>query len=167
LVILPTSKEGIEVVTATLEGLLQSSYPKNRMIVVLAQEERAGKIADEVAAVVKQKYGQSFFELLIARHPNNVPGELAGKGSNAVHAIKEAKEKIIDRLGIKYDHIIVSNFDIDTIVAPQYFALLTYRFLTAEKPLRSAFQPVPLYTNNIWEAPAFARVFAFSTPFGR
>ncbi|HXK35580.1 MAG TPA: glycosyltransferase family 2 protein [Candidatus Paceibacterota bacterium] len=165
LVILPTSKEGIEVVTATLEGLLQSSYPKNRMIVVLAQEERAGKIADEVAAVVKQKYGQSFFELLIARHPDNVPGELAGKGSNAVHAIKEAKEKIIDRLGIKYDHIIVSNFDIDTIAAPQYFALLTYRFLTAEKPLRSAFQPVPLYTNNIWEAPAFARVFAFSTTF--
>src|SRR3989344_59082 len=40
LVILPSYKEGLEVITATLDGLLQSSYPKNRMIVVLAQDAR-------------------------------------------------------------------------------------------------------------------------------
>jgi len=42
LIVLPCYQEGQEVVTATLEGLLRSAYPKNKMIVVLAQEERAG-----------------------------------------------------------------------------------------------------------------------------
>jgi cellulose synthase/poly-beta-1,6-N-acetylglucosamine synthase-like glycosyltransferase len=37
--------------------------------------------------------------------------------------------------------------------------------LTCAKPLRSSFQPIPLYTNNIWEAPVVSRILAFSTTF--
>jgi hypothetical protein len=37
--------------------------------------------------------------------------------------------------------------------------------LTAEKPYRSSFQPVPLYNNNIWDAPALSRVVATSGTF--
>ncbi|MBZ9572994.1 hypothetical protein KJA17_02350, partial [Patescibacteria group bacterium] len=45
LVILPIYKEDWEIVKETLESLKNSIYPKKRMIVVLAQEERAGKTA--------------------------------------------------------------------------------------------------------------------------
>ena len=37
--------------------------------------------------------------------------------------------------------------------------------MTAERPLKSSFQPVPVFNNNIWEAPAIARVVAMSSTF--
>jgi hypothetical protein len=50
-------------------------------------------------------------------------------------------------------------------VPRDFFACLTWNYLTSPDPLKSSYQPIPLYTNNIWEAPAFARIFAFSTTF--
>ena len=37
--------------------------------------------------------------------------------------------------------------------------------MTATRPLKSSFQPVPIFNNNIWEAPAIARVVAMSSTF--
>ena len=165
LIILPRYKESYEVVRATLEGLLNSDYPKNKLIVVLGQEERAGEQANQVGQLLEKEYGQKFFKFLATEHPANLPGELAGKGSNAAFAAEQAKNLIIDPLRIPYSKIIVSNFDVDTVVPPQFFSCLTWHYLTTPRPLRSSFQPVPLFINNIWEAPAFARVFAFSTTF--
>lgn len=165
LIVLPCYQEGQEVVTATLEGLLRSAYPKNKMIVVLAQEERAGKEFNNIKEDLEKEYGQKFFRFLVTEHPTGLPGELAGKGANAAFAARQAKEKVIDPLGLKYGHIIVSNFDIDTIAPAHYFSRLSYLYLTTEDPLHASYQPVPLYTNNIWEAPALARVVAFSATF--
>ena len=61
--------------------------------------------------------------------------------------------------------MLVSAFDIDTVVYPQYFACLTWHYLTAERPERTSFQPVPLYNNNIWQAPMLSRVIAYSSSF--
>jgi cellulose synthase/poly-beta-1,6-N-acetylglucosamine synthase-like glycosyltransferase len=164
-IVLPTYKEGIEVVSATIESILRSEYPKSRMIVILAQEERGGEESLAIKSFVEKEYGNKFFKFLVVRHPANIPGELAGKGSNATFAARIAKEQIIDKLGVGYDHIIVSNLDIDTVVPSHYFSRLTYLFLTTPDPLKVSYQPVPLYTNNIWEAPALARVVAFSATF--
>jgi hypothetical protein len=56
-------------------------------------------------------------------------------------------------------------FDIDTQVFPEYFSRLTYVFLKAENRTRAIYQPIPLFTNNVYEAPMLARVVAFSTTF--
>lgn len=165
LVILPRYKEGRELVAATLESLLRSEYPKTKMIVVLAQEERAGQETNQLGYELEKEYGNKFFQFLVTEHPADVAGELTGKGSNASFAGREAKEKIVDALKIHHDHVIVSNLDIDTVVSSNYFSLLTYLYLTTQDPLHSSYQPVPLYTNNIWEAPALARVVAFSATF--
>lgn len=165
MIVLPTYKEGIEIVSPSLDSLLNAEYPKNKMIVVLAQEERAGAIADEIKAKVEKEYGDKFFRLIITRHPANLAEEMPGKGANATFGARYAKEKIIDQLGLDYKRVIVSNFDMDTVSPPHYFSLLTYTYLTTPDPTRASYQPIPLYTNNIWEAPSFARVFAFSTSF--
>ena len=102
---------------------------------------------------------------MISRHPAGIPGEIAGKGSNDSWAVKEVKNKIIDELKIPYERIVVSVFDVDTAVHPEFFGCLTFNYLTSDRPLRSSFQPIPLFINNIWHAPAFARIFAFSTTF--
>jgi len=165
LVILPTYKEKIEIIEESLKALLNSNYPKEKIIVVLALEERAGKPALKIAKLIKKKYVRKFFHLLVTVHPKNISGEIAGKGSNTAWAGREVKEKIIDPLKIPYKDIIISDFDIDTKVYPQYFSCLTWHYLTVKNPLKTSYQPIPIYNNNIWSAPAFSRVVATSNTF--
>lgn len=165
LVILPVAKEPYTIVRDGLNAIFRSNYDKQKMIVVLATEGRTGDHAAELKIRAEAEFGQAFFRFLVTNHPGDIVGELAGKGSNEAWAGKKVKAEIIDPLGISYDRIIVSVFDIDTVVPPDFFACLAWNYLTASDPLRSSFQPIPVFTNNIWEAPAFARVFAFSTTF--
>lgn len=165
LVILPMYKEGIEIVRSSFQALSDSEYPKENLIVVLATEERAGESAQKVAKEIEREFSKKFFRFLITVHPQDIIGEIAGRGSNLAWAIKEAKEKIIDPLKIPYQNIIVSGFDIDTRPYPQYFSCLTFHYLTAKNPLRSSYQPIPIYNNNIWDAPAFSRVISTSGTF--
>jgi len=164
LVIFPMYKEGIEIVKPAFKALVDSNYPLNNLIVVLAVEERAGDQAKQVAEQIKKEFGNKFFKFLIAIHPKNIEGELAGKGSNETWAAKKAK-KLIDELNISYKNVIVSSFDIDTQVYEQYFACLTYHYLTCKNPLQSSFQPIPIYNNNIWDSPAISRVVAMGATF--
>jgi len=158
LVILPMYKEDFKIVRETFNALVNSCYPKEKMIVVLATEERGGEGAKKVADLITREFGDNFFKLLVTVHPKNLPGEIAGKGSNETWAGRQAKEKIIDYFKIPYDHIIVSCFDIDTQVFPQYFSCLAYHYLTSKNPTRCSYQPIPLYLNNLWESPFFSRV---------
>ena len=165
MVILPFYKEGFDVVSDCLESLLEAKYPKEKMIIVLATEERAGEEAAEVARKAREKYWDKFAYFIVTKHPKNLPDEIPGKGSNISWAAEEARIKILDANKIRYEDVLVSAFDIDTRVYPQYFLCLTWNFLTAEKPYRSSYQPVPIYNNNIWDAPAFSRVVATSGTF--
>ena len=165
LVILPMYKEPFEVVRSSFLSLTKINYPLNKLITVLAIEERGGEAASNIAKEMEREFGNKFFKFLITKHPANIAGEIAGKGSNDSWAIKEAKNKIINELQIPYERIIVSCFDVDTMVLPDFFGCLTYNYLSSQKPLRSSFQPIPLFINNIWQASAFARIFAFSTTF--
>jgi len=177
LIILPMYKEGIEIVRPTFQSLSETNYPKEKMIVILATEERAGEEAQKIAKEIKREFSKKFFRFLITAHPKNIPGEIAGKGSNIAWAVNRAKEEILDynppttlqgkshKLSIPYENIIVSNFDIDTRPYPQYFACLTWHYLTIKKPQKSSYQPIPVYNNNIWQAPAFSRVISTSGTF--
>jgi hypothetical protein len=106
-------------------------------------------------------------------HPAGLPGEIPGKGSNIAWAARRAKEELIDghqsslpaeasaKVGVishMYENILVSAFDIDTQAPPDYFARLTHAFLTVPDPLRAIYQPIPLFTNNIYQAPLLARI---------
>jgi len=165
LVIFPMYKEGPEIIRTSLQSLVNSDYPKKNLIIVLATEERAGKQAQETAREMEKEFSGKFFQFFITFHPQKIPGEVAGKGSNVAWAVKEARKEILDKLKMLPEKVIVSNFDIDTRPYPQYFSCLTYHYLTAEDPLRSSYQPIPIYNNNIWQAPSFSRVIATSGTF--
>jgi len=163
LIILPFYKENLNVLNSTFQALIQSKYPLDKFIVVLGVEERAGEEALK-SAEQKKEFAEKFFKFLITVHPQNIEGELKGKGSNETWAGKQAK-KIIDEINIPYENIIVSSFDIDTRVFPYYFARLTHAYLSCPDPLHSSFQPIPVYNNNIWDAPAISRVIAIGATF--
>ena len=165
LVILPVYKEPFEIIRESFKSLENSDWPKDKMIVVLGCEARAKKEMAETVSNIKKEFGDKFSKLLVTWHPGNLAGEIAGHGSNDAWATKQVKELIIDPLKIPYDNIIVSFFDADTFIFPGYFSCLAWHYLTAEKPTRTSYQPVPLYLNNIWDAPPFSRLFAFSSTF--
>ncbi len=165
MVVLPFYREPLSVVDATIASIANTKYDTKSIIIVLAAEGRAGEEAQAVAAAMQEKWGDKFGSFLVTTHPQDVPGEMAGKGSNAAYAIEEARKHILDPHGIRYNHTLVSIFDIDTVLYPDYFNCLVWHFMTAARPLKSSFQPVPVFNNNIWEAPALARVVAMSSTF--
>ncbi|NLZ74293.1 glycosyltransferase family 2 protein [Candidatus Falkowbacteria bacterium] len=165
LIILPTYGEGIEIVRGALESLVNDGYPTERMIVNLAMEERAGQSAKEIAAIAQEEFGDKFGHFLITWHPDNIEGEIKGKGANQAWAVKIVNREIIEKENLDIKKILVSVFDIDTVVHPGYFFALTYKFLTVSEPYRASYQPIPVYHNNIWETPFFSRLTASSNTF--
>lgn len=165
LVIFPFYEEPREVLEETLKGLVESKYNKDRLIVVLAAEKRVGSSAEALAEEMKQRFASEFGHFIVTIHPDDIEGEIAGKGSNTHYALHQVKELVIDKENIPYKNILTSIFDIDTVIYPDYFNCLIWHFMTAENPYKSAFQPVPLFTNNLWEATAVARVMAMSSTF--
>lgn len=165
LILLPFYNEPEEIIRASIKSLANANYPKEKIIVVLAAEEKAGTQAKEIAEKIKNEYENKFFKFLITVHPQNIAGEIPGKGANIAYAGKRAKKEIIDALKINYENVLVSAFDIDTVIYPDYFSRLTYVFLNTPNNQNFSYQPVPFYTNNIWQSPAVARVVAFSATF--
>ena len=165
LVILPMYDEPHEVVRESFASLLRANYPKERLFVVLALEDRAGGTAREVGRKIEAEFKTKFGALLVTHHPAGLPDEIPGKGSNETWAGKRAMEALVAPAGIAPEQVLVSVFDIDTQVYPDYFSRLTYVYLKADDRARAIYQPIPLFTNNIFEAPMLARVVAFSTTF--
>jgi hypothetical protein len=164
LVMLPTVKEDIVVLRDSLNALLASSYPKDRMIVVLGGEGRAKEEFEQKVEIIKKEFGSKFFAFYTTIHPADLPDEIIGKGSNMNWMGHQMVPKI-ESLGIDPDKIMVTAFDVDTVAHTQYFAGITYKFLTVENPLRCSYQPVVLYNNNLWDSPAAVRVAMFGTTF--
>lgn len=164
LVILPFYKEDYEILEDSFRGILAADYPKEKIMVVLSGERRRGKETENIGVRAQKEFGGRFGKFLFTIHQDQ-PEELAGKGANETWAAREARKKIIDGDSIPYEKIIASVFDVDTVPSSGYFARLTYAYLTAPRPLRTSFQPVPFFINNIWEAGAISRVMAFSSTF--
>jgi hypothetical protein len=165
LIILPTYNEDLEIIRTALRSLLDDGFPPEQMIVALAMEERAGVEAHDRAKIIREEFASKFGRFIITFHPDGIEGEIKGKGANQAWCGKQLKAEIIDKENIPYDKILVSVFDIDTIVRPGYFFALSYKFLTISNPYRASYQPVPVYHNNIWGAPFFSRVAAASNTF--
>lgn len=164
LIFLPTYKEPYQVVEAPFNAIINSKYDLKKMIVVLAGEARDLENFEKISEEIRQKFSDRFHKLIITIHPADLPGEIPGKGSNTYFAAQAAKG-YIDELGLDYSKVIVSNFDVDTNVHPQYFACLTYNYLTHPNPTHASYQPVAVYSNNVWQSNPIVRVVASSTTF--
>lgn len=163
-VILPTYKEELLILRHSILACQNAKWPNEKMIIVLATEEREGKTARQKANILKKEFGGVFFKFLVTEHPGDLAGELKAKGANTTWAAKKL-QKFLDENKITYENVIVSTFDADTRAHPQYFACLAYKYIINPNRLRRSFQPVPFYSNNIWQVPSWSRVVAFSSSF--
>lgn len=164
LIIFPTLGEGIEIIRTTFRQLLESNFPLDRCIIVFAIEHIDRERGCKNAEIIQKEYGHFFKKFLCTIHTLDPKTEIQAKGSNISFAGEEAK-KYIDQEKIPYKDIIVSVFDIDTQVHKEYFGYLTYTYLNHPHPTRASYQPVPVFHNNIWDAPAIVRVASYGTTF--
>ena len=163
-VLFPSYKEGLDILAPSVEALEKANYPKDKMIVVMSVEERAGPEVWNNAISLKEKFKDRFFGFIVTKHPDNIEGEVKVKGANATWGAKSLKE-FIDSKGIDYEHIIISCFDADTCAEKEYFGCLAYHYITNPKRTHSSYQPIPVYNNNIWQARSIARLLELGSSF--
>ncbi len=166
LVFLPTYQEPYHIIRSTLRSLKDNTYPNDRMIVVLGGEEGDRAAFDKYAHRARQEFGDVFKDLIVTVHPKGLPNEIPGKGSNMNWMGREVARMLQERYSeLREEDLVLSAFDVDTIAHKQYFSYLTYLYCTVEHPTRSSYQPIALFSNNIWTAPAPVRIGAFGTTF--
>lgn len=164
LIFLPMYKEELSVVRETVRRIAEGRYPGNRIMLVLAGEGREEERFSAMADAVASEFRERFLDIFSTVHPPHLPAEIPGKGSNLAWSAAAIAPVVLSR-GMRSEDIIVSAFDVDTLVHPQYFSCLTHTYLSEPDPTRASYQPVALYNNNLWESPAGVRVAMFGTTF--
>ncbi len=155
--------EGIEVLEPTVQSVLDSTYDMSKAILVLAYEERDGAQAEPAMLSIAKKYGDRFKHTLTTKHPLT-PGEVRGKGGNFNYAARKLQQ-YLEENKIDPSKVMVTMLDSDNRPHKMYFAALSYVYAATPDPKHSSYQPIPMYTNNIWDAPAPMRVIATGNSF--
>ena len=163
-VIMTAYNEGYDILYPSVKSVVENTFPNERIIFVLAYEQRGGEEMHEVAMALAKKYHDTFKDFLLVQHPDNLPGEVIGKGPNLTYAGK-AVAKYFKEHNLPVDNAIVTSLDSDNHMAPKYLDSVAYEFITHPNRQHLSFQPVSLFMNNIWDAPAPSRVIAVSNSF--
>ncbi len=163
-VIVATYNESLEVLRPTIQAVKDTSYPNSQIILVIAYEERGGKTTEQNVQKLEQEFGKDFFAFHTVRHPTDLPHEVIGKGGNITCAGRFL-QKWLKKKKITADRVVVTTLDSDNQPHKSYLSYVTYAYTTHKDRLHLAFQPISLFMNNIWDAPAPMRVVATGNSF--
>src|SRR5690606_32262752 len=87
-VIIAAYNESYDVIAPTVKSVQDTSYDNSKLIIVLAYEERGGDAIEETAKRLQREFEGVFAAFEIAKHPENLPNEVVGKGGNITYAGK-------------------------------------------------------------------------------
>lgn len=163
-VIMTAYDEGEDVLGPSIEAVKNNTFPNDHIIFTLAYEERGGAAMEQTAKALAAKYKGVFKYFILSRHPADLPGEIVGKGPNLTYAGQTLAE-YVHKKHLPIENIIVTSLDSDNRMAPKYLDSVAYEFIVHPNRQRLSYQPVSLFMNNIWDAPAPTRVIAVSNSF--
>ncbi|MBO7657218.1 hypothetical protein J6S55_01025 [Candidatus Saccharibacteria bacterium] len=163
-VIVTAYNEGIDVLKPSLKAVQDSTFPNDRIILALAYEERGGEAMEQTAKILHQEFKGVFKDFLLIKHPDGAKDEVVGKGPNLTYAGKKVAE-YFEKRHLSVENTIVTSLDSDNHVHHKYLDNVAYEFVTHPNRQRLSYQPVSLFMNNIWDAPAPTRVIAVSNSF--
>ena len=136
---LPHVHEPIEVLTESLEYVERQDFPRGRVSVVVAFEERDLTAQDKMDAL-RLRFGGSFGSILFTTHPV-LPGEVPGKSANLAWAMPLSKRALVDSKGIDPGNVLVTICDADTRLHSKYLSALTHEALGNYDLLSAVYQP--------------------------
>lgn len=163
-VIMTAYNEGLETLVPSIEAVRDTTFTNERVIFVLAYEERGGEVMEQNAQELKKMFRGVFGKFLLVKHPDKLRGEIVGKGPNLTYAGKHLAE-YVEKKRIPKENVIVTSLDSDNRVSEKYFDYVAYEFCVRPDRQHYSYQPVSLFMNNIWDAPAPMRVIALSNSF--
>lgn len=163
-VIMTAYNEGEDILRPSIEAVKNTTFPNDHIIFVLAYEARGGETIASTAQKLAKEYKGVFRDFLLVEHPANLPHEVIGKGPNLTFA-GHALADYVESKHLPIENIIVTSLDSDNRMAPKYLDSVAYEFITRPNRQRLSYQPVSIFTNNIWDAPAPSRVIAVSNSF--
>lgn len=163
-VIIAAYNEAYDVIQPTVESVRNTTYDNKKIIIFFAYEERGGAGIEQTVKRLQKEYQDTFYDFQIVKHPQDLPGEVVGKGPNITYAGHKLKE-YCQKNKIAYTDVIVTTLDCDNKPYRSYFDYVAYAFIAHENRQRLSFQPVALYFGNIWDAPAPMRVIATGNSF--
>lgn len=163
-VIIATYNEGYEILEPTVQSLLSGDYDPARLIVVIAYEARGPESTHVAVARLQRELGDKFKTFLTFEHPADIPHEVVGKGGNITYAGRELATWLTGQ-GIEYKNVIVTTLDADNRPHQGYFSYVAYEYIVNPYRKQRSYQPIAVYFNNIWDAPAPMRVIATGNSF--
>lgn len=163
-VLMATYKEDLEILDSSIKALSQVDYPLDKIIFVLATEERDKERAETNSKILKEKYGEMFGEFRVIMHPKDLPNEVPAKGANISFAAAQLADQFIEK-GIDLEDVLLTTLDADNRPHKDYFTILTWHYLMESDRTTVGFQPLAFFHNNIWEVPFINRLVALSNTF--
>jgi len=158
-----TYNESRDTLEPTVKSVLSGKYDMKKVILVMAYEGRDGAQAEQSCLDLVKEYGSQFMHAMAVKHPLT-PKEVRGKGGNITYAGRQL-QKLLESKNIDPSRVVVTTLDADNRPHPKYMAALTYTYCSTEDPRYVSYQPIPMYTNNIWDAPSPMRVIATGNSF--
>lgn len=162
--IIATYNESRDILEPTIQSTLASKYDLSKVILILAYEERGGPEVEKQALQLMKDYKGKVMYSAAIKHPSDIPGEVIGKGGNVTWAGRQL-QKYLEKEKIDPLRVIVTTLDSDNRPHALYLSALTYTYCSTEDPRYVSYQPIPMYTNNIWDAPSPMRVIATGNSF--
>jgi len=155
--LIPTYTESYAVLRGTVAALADQNYPdRQRVVAIITRVTDVG--GWENVARLREEFGHRFLAFLHIKDPL-LPGIVVGKSAAMAHGGPELR-RACDELGLDPARTLVTDLDSDFRLHPQYWAYITAQFCSVPERLTSIWQPVPLFTNNLWKVPAAVRVMA-------
>lgn len=156
--------ENYATVKPTIEAVAKSNYDLKKIFLVLAYEQRGGEDTQKLIDRIVKEYNGVFKDILPIMHPVGLPDEIIGKGPNMTYAGYKFADFVINKR-IDPKNVIITTLDADNRVSNNYIPYLTYEWIVAPNRQQVSYQPVCLFTNNIWDVPAPMRVVAVGNSF--
>ena len=159
IIVIPTYKESVEKLHATLESLRSQTVPLQSLYVFVAMEQREEGVKEK-AKILESLYHKRFGGLFFTFHPD-LPHEVRGKSSNQAYAGRKAHHLLVEEKRFPLDYMTISSADADSVFDPQYFAYLGYHFLVSRISYHTFWQSANVSYNNFWRIPTFTRIISF------
>lgn len=163
-VIVSIYNEDVAILEDTLQSVIATHYDASRMFLIIAYEERGGPEKEAEVQTMVDRYGDHFAVAEAIKHPDGIPGELKAKAGNITYSAQWLTRYVRDN-SIDPRHIMVTTLDVDSRPSLHYFAEAAYRYAITPNRVQASYQPISMFFNNIWDAPALIRVISASNSF--
>ncbi|MBI2600598.1 glycosyltransferase family 2 protein [Candidatus Daviesbacteria bacterium] len=166
LILVPTYKEALYILAPTIDAIVNSDYPKDKILLAVGFEDRDSPEKIKQVSNYLKKYEKKLGGVFTTIHPYGLPGEVAGQGSNKNWMVNHILPALKNRK-ISDSQVLVTTLDADFTIHKQFLAGALHKYLSTPQLVRDkrSYTGVFLYHNNYWQTPTPMRLMATGTSF--